>query len=222
MIRAALSGDQGCRHSLGDSDSWEEVRTTREEIPLIQLEAEESLEDIHLDPDTPELREGIREIAKKHQRILTDLPQRTTLATCKIDMEHGHPIRTKLYPLPFQKREAIGQEVDAMLKLGVISPSTSPYSSPIVLVVKPDGKYRFCTDYRMVNRVIRFGTEPMPDVDYLFAKIAHAKYFSKIDLCKGYWQIPMAEKDKPKTAFTTPQGCYQWNVMPFGLKTGNW
>lgn len=204
---------------VGDEENWEEVKTTREEIPLIQLEAEESVKDVHLDPDTPELHEGLLKIVNKHARILTDLPKRTTLATCEMGTEHERPIRTKQYPLPFLKRDAIGKEVDAMLRLGVISPSISAYSSPIVLVVKPDGKYRFCVDYRAVNKVLSFDAEPMPDADFLFSKVAQAKYFTKIDLCKGYWQIPMAEKDKHKTAFTTPQGCYQWNVMPFGLKT---
>lgn len=59
----------------------------------------------------------------------------------------------------------------------------------------------------------------MPEIEYLFTKLNSAKYLSKIDLSKGYWQIPMANEDKPKTAFTTPQGSFQWKVMPFGLKT---
>ncbi|KAL8606664.1 hypothetical protein ACOMHN_055339 [Nucella lapillus] len=95
-----------------DNKEYEEVKTTREEIPLIQLEAEESLDDVHLDPDTPELHAGIQEIIQKHQRILTNLPQLTTLETCALDAEHKRPIRTKQYPLPFQKREAIGKEAE--------------------------------------------------------------------------------------------------------------
>ena len=201
-----------------EEDQYTEVRTTNEAIPLIPLVQEENFQDVHLDPETPEMHEGIKEILRKNQRVLTDLPLRTHVATCSLDMESDRPIRTKQYPLPFEKREAIEKEVEGMLKMGVISPSNSPYSSPIVLVKKPDGKYRFCVDFRAVNKVLKFDAEPMPDVEYMFAKLAHAKYFSKIDLCKGYWQIPMDEKDKDKTAFQTPQGAFQWNVMPFGLK----
>ena len=204
---------------IDESDQWEAVTTTTEDIPLIPLVAEETVDDIHLDPLTPEIHAGVRAIVKRHEAIVTDLPQRTTLAKCGIRLAHNNPIRTRQFPLPYAKREVIGKEVKAMLKMGVIEPSSSPYSSPIVLVAKPDGKMRFCSDYRRVNRVVEFDSEPMPDVQYIMSKLHSAKYLSKIDLTKGYWQIAMEEADKPKTAFTTPQGCFQWTVMPFGLKT---
>lgn len=204
---------------IDEREPWEEVRTTKENIPLIPLVADETIEDIHLDPDSPEAHAGIKEILQRHQKIVTDLPQRTKLATCVVELEHDRPVRVRQYPLPYTKQEVIGKEVEAMLRMGVIESSTSPYASPIVLVTKHDGKIRFCSDYRAVNRIVVFNAEPMPDVEYILSKIGKAKYFSKIDLCKGYWQIPMAEEDKVKTAFTTPQGSFQWTVMPFGLKT---
>jgi hypothetical protein len=86
-------------------------------------------------------------------------------------------------------------------------------------VKKKDGKVRFCVDFRRLNLTLRFDAEPLPDIDSLFARLGTAKYFSKFDMSKGYWQIPMKPADKPKTAFTTPLGQYQWTVMPFGLKT---
>lgn len=70
-----------------------------------------------------------------------------------------------------------------------------------------------------LNLVLRFDAEPLPDIDTIFACLGRARYFSKLDLSKGYWQIPMANEDKPRTAFTTPSGQYQWLTMPFGLKT---
>ena len=104
-----------------------------------------------------------------------------------------------------------------MLALGVIEPSNSPFASPIVLVKKPDGSNRFCADFRKVNRVTIFDAEPIPDQEELFTKLSHAKYFSKIDLSKGYWQVPMSEASKELTAFLTPDGLFQFTVMPFGL-----
>ncbi|KAL8586472.1 hypothetical protein ACOMHN_050067 [Nucella lapillus] len=106
-----------------------------------------------------------------------------------------------------------------MLKMGVIESASSPYSAPIVLVKKKDGKVRFCIDYRKLNKVLIFDAEPLPNVEQLFTKLGKARYFSKLDLSNGYWQIPVKTTDRPKTAFTTPQGQFQWVTMPFGLKT---
>jgi len=150
---------------------------------------------------------------------MTDVPKRTTLAECEIHLEHQKPVRTKQFPVPFAYKETIEKEVREMKGMGVIEHAHSPYSSPIVLVKKKDGKVRFCVDFRQLNQVVIFDAEPLPDVESLFAKLNAAKYLSKIDLSKGYWQVPMAEADKPKTAFTTSQGQFQFTVMPFGLKT---
>nr|KAG5696908.1 hypothetical protein BaRGS_015872 [Batillaria attramentaria] len=90
--------------------------------------------------------------------------------------------------------------------------------APIVFVKKKDGKVRFCIDYRQLNRVTVFDAEPLPDIEYLFSRPHDAKFFTKIDLAKGYWQIPVREEDRPKLAFTTPLGQFQWRVMPFGLQ----
>eukprot|EP00745_Piridium_sociabile_P007807 TRINITY_DN15246_c0_g3_i2.p1 TRINITY_DN15246_c0_g3~~TRINITY_DN15246_c0_g3_i2.p1 ORF type:complete len:396 (+),score=52.72 TRINITY_DN15246_c0_g3_i2:101-1288(+) len=106
-----------------------------------------------------------------------------------------------------------------MLAMGVIEPSRSAFSAPVVLVKKPDGSTRFCCDYRELNQVTITDAEPIPDQEQLFAGLANAKYFTKIDLTKGYWQIPVNDKDRHKTAFSTPFGLYQWVRMPFGLMT---
>ncbi|XP_070173431.1 uncharacterized protein [Littorina saxatilis] len=204
---------------VDEGEEWETVQSSHEDIPLIPLTSEETIEDVHLDPETPELHIGIKEILKDNKDVITDLPRRTSLAECSMRLAHDEPVRVRQFPLPFTTRDIIAKEVDAMLKMGVIEPSVSPYSSPIVIVEKKDGKKRFCSDYRRLNKIVEFDAEPMPNMEAMFAKLSKAKYLSKIDLAKGYWQIPMAAEDKPKTAFTTPQGCYQWTVMPFGLKT---
>jgi transposase InsO family protein len=204
---------------IDDREDWESVTTTGENIPTIPLVAEETTRDIQLDPRAPEMHEDLRVLADSNEEVLTDVPLRTTLMTCEIRLEHDRPVNTKQFPLPFSQRQTIKEEVDAMLRMGVIEPAASPYSSPIVLVKKKDGKIRFCVDFRKLNQIVIFDAEPMPDIDYLLSKLGNAQYLSKLDLAKGYWQVAMKESDKPKTAFTTPEGQYQWNVMPFGLKT---
>ena len=106
-------------------------------------------------------------------------------------------------------------EIQDMLDLGVIEPSISPYSSPIVLVPKKDGSVRFCIDFRKLNKVMEFDAEPMPEE--IINRMSGYKYFKKMDLSMGYWQVGLTERSKPLTAFETPRGLFQFRTMPFGL-----
>jgi len=121
--------------------------------------------------------------------------------------------------IPFTQVDLVKTEVEAMLEMGVIERTSSPYNAPIVLVKKSDGKVRFCIDYRALNRISEFDGEPLPDIDLLFSRLGKARYFSKVDLSKGYWQIPVRESDKAKLAFSVPQGQFTFSVMPFGLQS---
>ena len=103
------------------------------------------------------------------------------------------------------------------LQSGVIEPSHGEWSSPIVVVKKKDGNIRMCVDFRRLNSVTPADAYPMPRADELIDRIGKAKYITTLDLSKGYWQVPMKEEDKVKTAFTTPSGLFQFTVMPFGL-----
>ncbi len=129
----------------------------------------------------------------------------------------GVIIRQRPYRVPEARRRAIEEEVQQMLKLGVIEPSRSPWSSPIVLVPKPDGTLRFCNDYRRLNEVSQFDGYPIPRVDELLDCLGRARYISTLDLTKGYWQVPLSENAKLKTAFSTPSGHWQFRTLPFGL-----
>ena len=205
--------------SVLDEQSDAEVQVSSESLPVFPLVAEESLDNINLDPGTPEIHDAIREMVGQFADVLTDLPLRTKLAECEIRMVDDTPMRTRQFPIPFAHKAIIGKEVETMLKLGVIEPAQSPYSSPVVLVRKRDGSIRFCVDFRRLNKKVIFDAEPLPDVECLFAKLGKAKYLTKIDLSRGYWQIPVKPEDRPKTAFTTELGQFQFVVMPFGLKT---
>ena len=104
-----------------------------------------------------------------------------------------------------------------MLRLGVIEPSESAYSSPLLLVKKADGSFRPCVDFRMLNRVTIFDAEPMSNPEQIISSLTRDLFFSKVDCSKGYWQIAMNHSDIEKTAFSTPSGLFQFLRMQFGL-----
>ena len=129
----------------------------------------------------------------------------------------GPPIRQPLRRVPYSLQDTINTEVEKMLDNRVIRPSTSPWSSPVVLVRKGDGSWRFCVDFRKVNDVTRKDAYPLPRIDSTVESLRGSVYFTTLDLASGYWQVELDEKSKEKTAFSVPSGHYEFNVMPFGL-----
>lgn len=142
---------------------------------------------------------------------------RTNLIKHSIDTGSSSPIKIPPRRIPLSKREEVTELVTDMHKRNVIEPCNGPWASPVVLVKKKDGSYRFCVDYRLLNDKTRKDSYPLPRMDDLFSTLAGAKWFSTMDLQSGYWQVEMEERDKEKTAFTTGDGLWQFNVMPFGL-----
>ena len=105
-----------------------------------------------------------------------------------------------------------------MLEARVIEPSKSPWSSPIHVVRKKEGSIHICVDYRCLNAVTSYDPYQIQRVGDLIDKIGNATYLSKLDLTKGYYQVPVAEKDHDKIAFVTPFGKFQYVTMTYGLK----
>ena len=116
------------------------------------------------------------------------------------------------------KQQYLREEVQYLLDNDFIEPSQSEWSSPCILVPKPDGTFRMCTDYRKVNSVTKTDTFPIPRIDDCIDNIGYVKYVTKFDMLKGFWQIPLTNRAKEISAFVTPDGLYQYKVMPFGMK----
>lgn len=137
--------------------------------------------------------------------------------THKIETGNARPIKQQPRRIPLHKKEAAREEVERMLNAGIIEPSSSAWSSPIVFVTKKDGSIRYCIDYRKLNEVSRKDSYTLPRIDDSLDALRGSKWFSCLDLASGYWQVMMDPKDKDKTAFVTTHGFYQFKVMPFGL-----
>ncbi|XP_042072601.1 uncharacterized protein LOC106632647 [Haplochromis burtoni] len=141
----------------------------------------------------------------------------TNLISHDIPLLDDAPVRQRYRRIPPSDYEAVRAHINQLLEAQVIRESSSPYASPIVLVRKKDGSLRLCVDYRLLNSKTRKDAFPLPRIEESLDALAGARWFSTIDLASGYNQVPVSEQDKPKTAFCTPFGLFEWNRMPFGL-----
>ena len=131
---------------------------------------------------------------------------------------HGPPLRQPYRRQnPAIRREEMAQ-VQQMLASDIIRPSNSPWASPVVMVRKKDGNLHFCVDFRQLNSATVKDAHPLPRIDDILDALHGAKWFSTLDIKSGYWQEPITEQDKAKTAFRTSSGqLYEFNQVPFGL-----
>ena len=183
-----------------------------EELKLLCSNIEPKLE--------PPVREQLEQLLIKYKGAfaLNDGQLgRTSVLQHEIHTSDTPPVRIPPRRIPSALIPELNSMIENMLKKNIIQPSSSPWSSPVVLVKKKNGDLRLCVDYRKLNEVTRRDAFPLPRIDDLFDALAGARFFSTLDLASGYWQVEVKQEDRPKTAFSVPSGLYEFQTMPFGL-----
>lgn len=162
------------------------------------------------------LKNTLMKYSGTFSKTRTDIGK-TSILEHTIDTGNNRPIAQRPYRLAHTEVDHVKSLIQEMLDAGIIYPSTSPWSSPIVLVRKKTGDVRMCVDYRKLNAITEQSAYPIPLMAEIEDLLGNKRYFSTIDTAAMYWQIPMKEEDKCKTAFVVPFALYEYNVMPFGL-----
>jgi hypothetical protein len=135
-----------------------------------------------------------------------------------VDTQGFPPCRASLGRLSYWEEAEMKRQIDALVELGKMRPSSSEYACHVTLLAKKDGSRRFCGDYWPLNAQTRRDSFPMPLVEDVIDQLGNSTWFTALDLQSGFWQIRMAPEDVKKTALITKTGLYDWTVMPFGLK----
>ena len=169
---------------------------------------------------TPEQEHSLQTVLSSFQDVLSPKPGRTQELSFSINTGDHDPVSSPPYRIPPKWKEEVKKQLDDLLRLGIIVPSVSPWASSVVTVRKKDGGIRICVDYRAVNACTEPDPYLMPLIEEILDTLAPARFISKIDLNKGFHQIPVNPVDAHKTAFCTPWGKFQFQVMPFGVRNG--
>ncbi len=185
---------------------------------------DEVVEDFHLTNNTPQpiqlspqQQQQLTAVLDSFPSVFSDKPGNTALAEHSITVTSTTPIWSPPYSVPLAHQEAFRLEIENLLSLGIIEPSCSKWSSSPMPVRKKDGGIRIVIDYRKLNSITVREPFSMPSIDDILSQLGKATFLSKLDLLKGFHQVPMSESSKELTAFTCLQGKFQYRVMPFGL-----
>ncbi len=166
---------------------------------------------------SPAQRADIVALTKRFSCLFNDVPSRTTVAQHDIDVNNARPIKQHAYRVNPVKRELMKKEAEYLLQHGLAVHSSSPWSSPCLLETKPDGSPRFITDFRKVNSVTVPDSYPLPRMEDCVDNLGKARFVTKLDLLKGYWQVLLTKRTSVISAFVTPDYFLQYTVMAFGM-----
>lgn len=164
----------------------------------------------------PELKKTVDKYPDIFPDKLTELPPERK-QDHHIEIGSNCPVARSPYRLSQLELAELKKQLTELQENGFIQPSCSPWSAPVLFVKKKDGSLRLCIDYRGLNKITTKNKYPLAHPDDLLDQLGQAKYFTKIDLRSGYYQVRIAPNDVEKTAFTTRYGLYEFTVMPFGL-----
>ncbi|XP_039505665.1 uncharacterized protein LOC120461506 [Pimephales promelas] len=162
----------------------------------------------------------LQELLRKWQHVFSKHEEDygcTGVVKHQIPTGEATPSRERYRPVPPTLYTEVRTLLKGMLEGGIIRESSSPWAAPIVLVQKKTGAWRFCVDYRKLNSVTKKDAFPLPRIEDSLTSLTQAAWYSTLDLASGYWQVQVDDRDREKTAFTTPFGLFEWDRMPFGL-----
>ena len=164
----------------------------------------------------------ILSVLEKYKDLMPDslpksLPPRTMIDH-EIELLPGaKPPAKNAYRMAPPELAELRKQLDELLNAGFVRPAKAPYGAPVLFQKKNDGSMRLCIDYHALNKITVRNRYPLPIINDLFDRLHGAKYFSKLDLRSGYYQVRIAKEDEPKTTCVTRYGAFEFLVMPFGL-----
>src|SRR3954464_7495342 len=220
-----------CHNCYSDATNYVNCRlhmTAEEDAHYLGIKTDKPAPPLKIEQDNPanmtaDQKQRMKALLDKYEHIFSaDLSTLgcTDRITCRIDIDETRKPKHQMRQALWNQRhndDFIKSEVERMLKYNIIEPAQSPYGANVVVVGKKNGKQRFCCNYPPLNQCTIPDHYPFPKIEEVFNDIGTAKWFSALDLASGYWQVPVDEFDKEKTAFITRFGSYQFKRMPFGL-----
>jgi hypothetical protein len=206
--------------SLINAGKMKRLVNASKNFVLLMIKPKEDIETEAFQGCDTKLKSDLYEVVNQYDEMFKEpkgLPPKRGIQH-EIQLQQDCPLpNIGMYRMSVMENAKIKKQIQELLDKGVIVPSSSLCGSPIVLVPKKDGTWCMCVDFRALNKITVKNCYPLPRIDDLLDQLKDAKYFTKLDLRRGYHQIKISEGDTWKTTFKTKQGLFEWMVMPFRL-----